>query len=87
MIHPSKVNGRKIKGKKRRKKHKRRRRRYSSSSSSDTDGVADRIRNAPDHDTKRVTCKRPELFAHNIERPYSFPPYGFTTGVINPHSV
>ncbi len=51
--------------KKRRKKHKRRRRRYSSSSSSDS--ISDR--DVSDHDTKRVTCKRPELFAQNIDRP------------------
>jgi hypothetical protein len=71
------------KNKKRRKKHKRRRRRYSSSSSSDS--ISDR--DVSDHDTKRVTCKRPELFAHNIDRPYSFAPYGFTTSVMNPHYV
>ena len=65
------------KNKKRRKKHKRRRRRYSSSSSSDS--------NVSDHDTK---CKRPELFAHNIDSfSYSFPPYGFTPSVMNPHSA
>ena len=86
MIHPSKKNEKKYKkNKKRRKKHKRRRRRYSSSSSSDTDGIADH--DASSHDTKRVTYKRPELFAHNIERPYSFPLYGFTTSAMNAHSV